>query len=163
MTNSSAPHPTSLDSAGKAVPAAQAGTDHECPSMEVPLPDRFSATGFVIELPLPPSVNSTIKRLGNKSPGVARWRLLCDGYIWPQWRWLKPRAVTGAFLIDITWTKAEYGRSDIDNRIKPLLDYLQAKKLIENDKHCKEMRVGFGETKYGCRVEVLPRREVTNG
>ena len=161
MTNSSTSHPTSLDSAGKAVPAAQAATDQDFPSTGVPddAPDQFSATGFVIELPLPPSVNSTIKRLGNRSPGVARWRLLCDGYIWPLWHWLKPRAVTGPFLIDITWTKAEYMRSDIDNRIKPLLDYLQDKKLIANDKLCKEMRVGFGETKYGCRVEVLPRRE----
>lgn len=162
MTNSSTSHPTSLDSAGMAVPAAKARTDQGFLPQEVPpyAPDRFLATGFVIELPLPPSVNSTIKRLGNRSPGVARWRMLCDGYIWPQWKWLKPRAVTGAFLIDITWTRAEYMRSDIDNRIKPLLDYLQDKKLIANDKLCKEMRVGFGETKYGCRVEVLPRREI---
>lgn len=116
--------------------------------------------GFVIELPLPPSVNSYVKRLGNASPGVRRWRLLSDQYLYTQWSWLKSRAVKGPFLIDITWTKAEYGKSDIDNRIKPLLDFLQARELIENDKLCREMRVGFGETQYGCRVEVLPRREV---
>lgn len=140
------------------VPApAKAGTDPTHPILSL---DRSPATGFIIEdLPLPPSVNTYVKKLGNASPGVRRWRLRADAYLFAQWRWLKSRAVKGPFLLDITWTEAIYGHSDIDNRIKPLLDYLQARELIENDKLCKEMRVGFGDTKHGCRVEVRPRRE----
>lgn len=123
-----------------------------------PSPTGLRSTGFVIDLPLPPSVNTMVRKLGNTSPGVRRWRMQADAYLYEQMRWLKSRAIKGPFLIDITWTKAELGKSDIDNRIKPLLDYLQSRELIENDKLCREMRVGFGMVNFGCRVEVLPRR-----
>lgn len=116
--------------------------------------DRL-ATGFCIDLPLPPSVNRSQARLGNKSPGIAKWRRLCDGYLFADWRTLKQQAVKGEFAVGITWTAAEFGHSDWDNRIKPLMDYLQDRELIENDRLCRAAQVGFGVVPFGCRVVVL--------
>lgn len=117
--------------------------------------DRL-ATGFCIDLPLPPSVNRSQAKLGNKSPGIAKWRRLCDGNLFAEWRTLKQQAVKGEFAVGITWTAAEFGHSDWDNRIKPLMDYLQDRELIENDKLCRAAQVGFGLAPFGCRVVVRP-------
>jgi hypothetical protein len=116
------------------------------------------ATGFTLELPLPPSVNKYDKRLGNKSPAVLKWRRICDGYLYADWREIKRKAIKGEFLVNITWSMAEFGHSDWDNRIKPLMDYLQDIELIENDKLCRSAAVGWGDTSFGCRVRVEPAR-----
>ena len=113
-------------------------------------------TGFILDLPLPPSVNRTLGKLGNTSPGIAKWRKLCDGYLFAEWGRIKRQAVKGDFAIDIAWTSAEFKHSDIDNRVKPLLDYLQDRELIENDRLCRVMVVHWGAAVFGCRVCVEP-------
>jgi len=113
-----------------------------------------SGVGFMwrtLDLYLPPSVNRFRARLGNRSPAVQIWIRQCDALLMTQ----KPLPrIAGAFEIEITWAHAELGASDIDNRIKPLLDYLQALEVIQNDRLCREMHVGFGRTKEGCRVSL---------
>lgn len=115
---------------------------------------QLAPTGLILELPLPPSVNRMMAKLGNRSPAIVKWTRLADGYTYQQKRWINQHKITGPFRIHITWTKAEQGKSDIDNRIKPLLDYLQRIGVIENDKMCRVMTVSYGETNYGCRVEL---------
>ena len=85
------------------------------------------------DLPLPPSVNRMTARLGNKSTIVQRWIRAADAHLMSrpeQWRQIYAGAIKGPFILDVVWDKAEWMRSDLDNRIKVLLDYLQRIKLI---------------------------------
>ena len=64
--------------------------------------EKINTGGFTIDLPLPPSVNHSQAKLGNKSPGIAKWRRLCDGYLFADWRTLKQQTVKGEFAVGIT-------------------------------------------------------------
>jgi len=113
----------------------------------------------IIDLPLPPSVNRLMARLGNKSTVVQRWIRVADAHLMSrpaEWRRIQAGAVKGPFLIHITWDREEFGISDIDNRCKVLLDYLQRICLIENDRLCRAMSVRFGVAPDGCRVRIRP-------
>ena len=75
-------------------------------------------------MPLPPSINSNVWKLGNKSPKVVKWQHECDAYLFENWRRTKKLAVKGPFALEVVWTDAEWLQSDCDNRLKPLLDLL---------------------------------------
>lgn len=112
--------------------------------------------GFLIGLPRPPSVNRFLAKLGNKSPDVQQWIKRCDREIMAMRP--RPQMVRGAFEATITWDERAFGRADIDNPIKPLLDYLERIELIENDKLCRKLNVGWGPASLGCIVGVRPCR-----
>jgi hypothetical protein len=115
--------------------------------------DAGRPTGFVLDLPRPPSVNRFMHGLGNKSPEVLAWIVQADRYVMA----IRPRPrFTGWFQAEITWDENDYGHSDIDNRIKPLLDYLQRVMIIENDRWCRRLVVDWGPVDLGCRVVVKP-------
>jgi hypothetical protein len=110
-------------------------------------------TGFVLELPQPPSVNLFVKKLGNQSPRVREWHRLADPYVMA----IRPRPhIKGAFEAAVTWNIDQFGRFDCDNPIKPLLDYLQRVMIIENDRWCRRLVVDWGPVELGCRVVVKP-------
>lgn len=131
-------------------------------------PSRQPATGLTLDLPLPPSVNdfqhvwqgSRLVPLGNRSKCVKEFWKAADAYIFEQKQWIKLKAIKGLFAINIVWTKTEAGNSDIDNRVKPLLDYLQRIAVIDNDKDCRLMSVSYGRTNLDCRVTIVPWTEV---
>lgn len=142
------------------VPAGVEATDPGFPSLSADRPPP----GFMIGLPRPPSVNTfgmtvkggMYKPLGNRSRGVQYWAVECDRLIMAMRP--KPHAVKGPFTIDITWRSTDFGVFDIDNPIKPLLDYLQRIELIENDKWCRRLSVSWGPAAMGCVVRVEPAR-----
>lgn len=114
---------------------------------------------LTFDLPAPPSINRAGAefRLGNKAPRVQRWRRAADGYLvlTRQNRKLgKP--LKGDFAIDIVWDRSLKKRgSDIDNRIKYLLDYLQDLGLFEDDWTCEDLHVRYGSVmRDGCRVQL---------
>jgi Holliday junction resolvase RusA-like endonuclease len=108
---------------------------------------------FVLNLPLPPSVNRFAARLGNSSPVVLRWIRQCDRYVMA----LRPRPqFKGEFEAQVTWNIDYFGKGDIDNCLKPLLDYLQRVTIIENDRLCRRLVVDWGPLELGCRVAVRP-------
>lgn len=116
----------------------------------------------IFDLPAPPSINraGTEFLLGNKAERVQRWRRAADAHLFftKQSRKLgKP--IEGPFGIDIVWDRSLKTRhSDIDNRIKYLLDYLQYLGLFEDDWLCDDMHVGYGSVMPdGCRVQLRPR------
>ena len=114
------------------------------------------ATGFMIGLPRPPSVNRFVRRLGNRSPEVQEWIRSCDRCIMAMRP--KPSGVRGEFEVTITWDQRQVGKFDLDNMIKPLMDYLQRIELIENDRLCRKLQVGWGSASMGCIVTVMPCR-----
>lgn len=114
---------------------------------------------FTLNLPLPPSVNRmkrsriTGRPLGNKSPNVQEWMEEADFDLWKQ----RPLPnITGKFAVFITWSIDDFGAFDWDNRVKPLMDYLQNRRVIKNDGNCIGGPVVFGEgVEPGrCQVEL---------
>lgn len=116
------------------------------------LQDAGWPTGFVLDLPRPPSVNSIWKNLGNSSPTVQRWIRACDRFMMAKRP--RPREIKGEFEIHITWSRL--ANFDIDNPVKPLLDYLQRIELIDNDRNCRRLLVEFGHAPLGCIVRARP-------
>lgn len=123
--------------------------------------DRPATGGFILGLPRPPSVNEFRRThggrpLGNKSRVVLEWVRDCDRMIMA----MRPRPcrVPGPFEIEIAWNASEFSRFDLDNPVKPLLDYLQRIELIENDRLCRRLVVGWGSASLGCLVRVEPAR-----
>ena len=131
-----------------------AGTSEATSSMDTPPKQRR----MLLNLPAPPSVNRmTFTRggmpLGNTSPKIKAWTEQADlaliegGFRFPTGTAL----IYGRFKIDITFTR---DRGDLDNRIKPLLDYLQRRQIIENDRLCDKITAQWGETKLGCQIKL---------
>ena len=119
-------------------------------------PKLLSATGFTLHLPLPPSVNNMGRTkygrpLGNSSPKVHAWKRQADICTLLQPR---PEPVKGDFEIEITWDLRKYRQFDCDNRIKFLMDWLQSRELIENDKFCWDLHAHWGSAPRGCIVTV---------
>lgn len=116
-----------------------------------------------LELPIPPSVNKFVARYGNSSPDVRTWRRQCDVTIMSMGK--HPGKTHGEFEAYIQWDegyrrilpggkKNQHGR-DIDNMIKPLLDYLQDIEVIENDGYCSVVIAEWAELPLGtCTVTI---------
>jgi Holliday junction resolvase RusA-like endonuclease len=107
---------------------------------------------FTLDLPMPPSVNRIPHRLGNASRQVQTWRRQADKVLLTQGR--LPNPMEGEFHLVITWDN-RYDHYDIDNGIKPLMDYLQHLGLIRNDSDCRKLTVSFGNALEGCRVTCM--------
>ena len=45
---------------------------------------------------------------------------------------------------------------DLDNRAKGVLDWLQSRSVIVDDKYCERLLLEWGEAPTGCRVTVRP-------
>jgi hypothetical protein len=103
----------------------------------------------VLQLPLPPSVNQFKGKLGNRSPCVKQWIREADaGFIG---RFEKLPQIIGRFECEIEFQR---GRYDLDNRIKPLMDWLQRVQIIQNDKLCERLEVTWGPKNSGCLVRL---------
>jgi hypothetical protein len=113
-------------------------------------------SGFILDLPRPPSVNRFVTRLGSKSPIVLDWVRQCDRYLLREKTKRYVPRLRGPFEIEVTWKIDQFGRFDCDNPIKPLLDYLQRVEIIENDRWCRRLVVEWGPVAIGCRVAVRP-------
>lgn len=103
-----------------------------------------------LELPYPPSVNSIWRRGRNrrtKKPVVyldkkyAAWKVEADGWFMQQ-RSKKTVGdpVMGPFEAHLAFsTEKRRKGSDLDNRIKCVMDFLQGVGLIENDSKCEKL------------------------
>lgn len=112
-----------------------------------------------IDLPLPPSVNrnARVAYLGNSAARVKAWHSCCDLALREQGLCgdrLHARAIPGAWIIEITWAVEWWGRFDLDNRVKYLLDYLRSRELVQDDILCSHMQVSWGYAPRGCRVHL---------
>jgi Holliday junction resolvase RusA-like endonuclease len=102
-----------------------------------------------LDLPTPPSVNRFMGKLGNKSPVVRYWLIQADRQLMTQ----KRCKITGAYEVEFVFNRR--GRGDLDNRIKPLMDYLQRIELIQNDRLCEKLMATWGES-MGVKVRLRP-------
>ena len=114
---------------------------------------------LTIDLYLPPSINrnGVVFRLGNRAQKVQQWRRSCDYDLREQGLYgdrLHAGAISGVWGLDIIWTRDEWRNSDLDNRVKYLLDYLCSRELVEDDLFCGHMMVDWGYAPRGVRVHL---------
>ena len=111
---------------------------------------------IVLDLPAPISVNRlwrVSKRSVIKSVVYTKWVKTADDMLLElgQLRGVKP--IAGKFTALIVVKRS---RMDIDNSAKCILDFLQSRNFIVNDKLCEELILRWGEAPMGCRVTVKP-------
>lgn len=102
-------------------------------------------SGFLVSLPVPPSVNSLYGnsphgRRANAGRGrfkTRRYKSWIDEAGWELLR-QRPSPLIGPYAVRISLPKI---RGDADNRIKPVLDLLVAHKLTADDRHCQMVSV----------------------
>lgn len=110
---------------------------------------------MIIRLPIPPSVNSMFV---NSRNAKGRGRYKSGEYK----AWLKESDLLlsvepaggcrGPYRVEIMlpWEM----RGDLDNRIKPVLDFLVSRGITDDDKHLVDVRARRSHTVRDCLVEV---------
>jgi Holliday junction resolvase RusA-like endonuclease len=132
--------------------------EHFHPSDRHGIMMKMPTRRLVLDLPLPPSVNTMMRKLGNRSPSVQKWMHVADGFVVAS-RFHRRHQVSGPYILNVAWPRVAFRRWDCDNRIKILSDYLQRIEVIENDKLCWELHVKWSDEviKGWCRVEIWPK------
>lgn len=126
--------------------------------------DDIVIGGIIIDLPMPPSVNRIWRanKAGKKrvsiSPEYDAWKKQADLLAMSsgQFRGIQP--IRGKFEARIILKRV---RGDLDNRAKGVLDWLQSRALIVDDKDCERLVLEWGDAPAGCRVFVIPRSPQT--
>ena len=135
--------------------------EHFHPSDRHGIMMKMPTRRLVLDLPLPPSVNAMMRKLGNRSPVVQKWIQKADPYVlmvcgsWP-----KPLPVfKGLYVIHVIWPEQDAGKYDCGNRMKVLEDYLERIMAIDNDRDCRKQIIEFGPGIQSgmCRVEIWPK------
>lgn len=111
---------------------------------------------IMLDLPAPISVNRlwrSVKTGVIKSEHYKRWTKAADGMLMElgQLRGVKP--IMGRFTATIVCKRSQL---DLDNNSKCVLDYLQSRNFIVDDKLCEELTLRWGEAPTGCRVFLSP-------
>lgn len=112
-----------------------------------------SAREVRLILPLPPSVNHS-KLIGRYSTVKTRaWQSEAGWCVREQMTALgNPAPFQGNVSVSVRFVDL----GDIDNRLKPLLDLLQAQRVFVNDKQVKRLAVVMCAHCSGCIVTVRP-------
>lgn len=125
-------------------------------------PFALPADPIVLDLPPPISVNRIWRKTKAgvlKSPAYNRWIARADSMLLEldQVKGVKP--ISGRFVALIVVKRSNL---DLDNNSKCVLDFLQSRMFIVNDKLCEELTLRWGEAPTGCRVTVRPAPTVND-
>lgn len=118
--------------------------------------ERF-ATSITIDLPCPPSVNRIWRanRAGPKRVSISKeyesWKRSADALALSTGQFRGLKMVKGPFEAEIVIKRV---RGDLDNRTKGVLDWLQSRGVIVDDKFCERLTISWGDAPTGCRVTV---------
>ena len=109
-------------------------------------PDAQRVTAATLAIPLPPSLNNIFVNLPRggraKSPEYKAWRQLATLQINTQ----HPGRIVGDVRIEITCERPNKA-SDLDNRIKPVLDAIVTARVIEDDRKVVELTAKWGDVR----------------
>jgi len=112
--------------------------------------------GFMLDLPQPLSVNRLWRSSKSsiiKSREYNSWVRAADGLLLEMRQARGISTIMGRFSVDITVKRSNL---DLDNNAKCVLDYLQSRRFISDDKHCEMLTLRWGAAPTGCRVIVKP-------
>lgn len=113
--------------------------------------------GIVIDLPTPPSVNRIWRanKAGpkhvSKSPEYRSWIRSADALAMSTAQFRGLKTIVGKFEAIIVLKRVP---GDLDNRTKGVLDWLQSRGVVTDDKYCERLTVAWGDAPTGCRVTV---------
>lgn len=122
-------------------------------------PPFAAPADITLDLPPPPSVNRTRKLDFSSLRITNEWKNVANAYVLAaKGRKNSPLKLTKISRFELLIVMAETSRTDLDNGLKILIDYLRKIELIENDspKHMRRLVVEFGHAPFGCRVTVKP-------
>jgi Holliday junction resolvase RusA-like endonuclease len=111
----------------------------------------------VLDLPVPPSVNST-RRIDYRSVGrVNKWKELADAAIWANGQFRHAKKDIQRYELHIVFDEKKC-RLDLDNGVKLLIDYLRRINVVKNDdKKClRRTVIEWGAAPEGVRITVKP-------
>lgn len=114
---------------------------------------------IVLDLPTPPSVNRIWRanKAGPKRVSLSReyvsWQKSADALSLQLGQFRGLKTIVGKFEAEITLKRVQ---GDLDNRTKGVLDWLQSRGVIVDDKYCERLTVSWGDAPTGCRVRVRP-------
>jgi Holliday junction resolvase RusA-like endonuclease len=114
----------------------------------------FRHTAIVIDLPPPVSVNRIWRKTKSgmiKSTAYDRWIKRADALLLEMGQLKGVRTIEGKFTALIVVRRSNL---DLDNNAKCVLDFLQSRRFISNDKHCEEVTLRWGDAPAGARVTV---------
>jgi len=129
------------------VPGRQVKVDTSHPPFALP-PD------IVLDLPPPISVNRIWRKSKAgviKSMAYLRWIKRADAMLLEFGQLKGVRPIPGKFTALILVKRSNL---DLDNNSKSVLDFLQSRNFIVNDKLCEELTLRWGDAPTGCRVTV---------
>lgn len=115
---------------------------------------------IVLDLPVPISVNKLRRIDWRNHQRAALWKDQADRHLLvAKRRAIDPVKLTSVerFEINIVLSEDKV-RSDADNIVKLLVDYLRHRNIIKDDgpKHMRRLVVEWGDAPTGCRVTIRP-------
>jgi len=119
------------------------------------MPDGRQFAYFTI--PMPPSMNNIWNHIGDRrvrTEAYDKWKTEAGWMIRAQ----KIMAFSNPVSVDIRVERLN-GQSDIDNRIKPVLDLLQDLQIIPNDNLVICVRCRWWQTRGGAKVAISEASE----
>jgi len=108
---------------------------------------------IVVDLPFPPSTNRIWRVRGHRvyrSKEYIEWCEAADMQIMASKQYPK-RKINGPFEVHFAFKPGRAGM-DLDNRLKAVLDYLQSRSIVADDKHCRRLTAEWREQEMECRV-----------
>ena len=102
---------------------------------------------YTLHLPWPPSTNRLWRRGKGKRvyrhPDYVAWTTEAGWWIRQQVGHIEP--IVGAFKADIKLQPPNKRHRDLDNCVKAVLDLVEHMGIVANDKHCRQLVVGWAE------------------
>lgn len=111
---------------------------------------------ITLDLPGPISVNRIWRKTKAgviKSPAYHAWIRQADAMLLELGQMKGVRQIPGKFTATIV---AKRSNLDLDNNSKVVLDFLQSRGFIVNDRLCEELTLRWGDAPTGARVTVRP-------
>lgn len=115
---------------------------------------------IIIDLPTPISVNriwranKSGKNHVSKSPEYKSWIRSCDALALSTAQFRGLKTIVGKFEAHLVIKRVP---GDLDNRAKGVLDWLQSRSVIVDDKYCERLTMEWGDAPHGCRVTLRAR------
>lgn len=129
----------------RGVPGAPNRVDVSAPPFALP-------AETVLDLPAPISVNRIWRKTKTgviKSAAYYDWIRRADAMILQTGQLKGLKTIIGPFAALIVVKRSNL---DLDNNSKCILDFAQSRRFIDNDKHCEELTLRWGDAPTGCRL-----------
>lgn len=133
----------------RGVPGAANTVDVSNPPFALP-------ADIVLDLPAPISVNRIWRKTKTgviKSDAYQKWIRRADAMLLETGQIKGVKPIYGRFTALIIVKRSNL---DLDNNSKCLLDFVQSRNFIVDDKFCEELTLRWGNAPSGCRLTLRP-------